>query len=66
MASESTGEILHFHVVRMRVIGSGFLDLQMRSMDDINTETLTSITMATATNREPTILANFSKLLKML
>ncbi len=43
----------------MRVVGSGNLDLQFRSMDDVNTQTLTPTVMSTATNREPTTLSNF-------
>ena len=59
VANNFTGEILHFHVVRMRVIGSGNLDLVLNSLDDVNTSTLTPVPMSTATNREPTVLANF-------
>ena len=54
-----SGEILHFHVVRTRVVGSGNLDLELRSLDDVNTSTLTPISMVASTNREPTVLANF-------
>jgi hypothetical protein len=54
-----TGEIIHFHVVRMRVTGSGNLDLELHSLDDVNVVALTSVPMSTATNREPTVLANF-------
>lgn len=59
MANQFNGELLHFNAVRMRVVGSGNLDLELRSMDDVNTQTLTPITMSATTNREPTQLANF-------
>lgn len=59
MANQFNGELLHFNAVRLRVVGSGNLDLEFRSLDDVETQTLTPVTMATATNREPTQLANF-------
>ena len=59
MASNFNGELIHFHTVRFRVIGSGNLDLEFLSLDDVNTQTITPVVMAAATNREPTILANF-------
>lgn len=57
--NDFSGALIHFNAVRMRVIGSGNLDLEFRSLDDVVTETLPIIVMATATNREPTVLANF-------
>lgn len=57
--SSFVGELLHFHVVRMRVNGSGDLQLFLRSLDDVHNVQLTDIPMATLTNREPTVLANF-------
>lgn len=59
MANNFNGEIIHFAAARFRVTGSGNLDLEMLSLDDINTQTLTPVVMAATTNREPTILANF-------
>jgi hypothetical protein len=56
-----TGEILHVNAVRMRVTGSGNLDLVLHSLDNINTQSLTAIVMAATTNIEPTILANFKE-----
>lgn len=53
------GELIHFGAVRMRTIGSGNLDLEFRSMDDVNTQALTAIALSATTNREPTVLANF-------
>lgn len=58
--SDFTGELLHFHVVRMRAIGTGNLQLHLHSLDDIHNARLTDIAMIPATNREPTILANFT------
>ncbi len=53
------GEILHYTAVRFRINGSGNLEVFLRSLDDVNNVQLTDIPMATLTNREPTILANF-------
>lgn len=52
-------EIIHFAGVRMRVTGSGNLDLQFLSLDNVDTQTLAPIVMATTNAREPTRLANF-------
>ena len=52
-------EIVHFGAVRLRVTGSGNLDLQFRSLDDIDTQTLAPIVMSATTAREPVRLANF-------
>lgn len=57
--NQFTGEILHFHVVRMRVKGSGNLKQTFRSLDDINNQSIPDVIMSTTTNREPTTLANF-------
>lgn len=58
-SSNPVAELLHFHVVRMRVTGAGNLQLFFRSLDDVNNVQLTDIPMAATTNREPNILANF-------
>lgn len=52
-------EIVHFAGVRMRVTGSGNLDLQFLSLDNVESQTLTPLTMSTTNAREPTRLANF-------
>lgn len=57
--SSFTGEILHFNAIRTRVTGSGSLQLFLRSLDNTSSVQLTSISMSAATNREPTVLANF-------
>ena len=51
--------INHYNAVRLRVTGSGSLQMFLRSFDNTISETLTSLTMAATTNREPTQLANF-------
>ena len=56
----SSGEnINHFTGVRLRVVGSGNLDIELISQDGVNTQTLTAFVLA-ATNRiSPFRLANF-------
>lgn len=54
-----TGELLHFNLTMLRVVGEGNLRQRFASLDDINTEELEVIPMATGTNRQPTTLANF-------
>lgn len=61
MARGSVGKILHAVAVRMRVVGSGNLQIFLRSLDDVRNVQLTSHPMATTTNIEPTILANFQE-----
>lgn len=61
-SSGSDGEnICHITGLRMRVTGSGNLDMQLRSMDDIYTQTLVPFTLAAATNIQPFRLANFTQ-----
>ena len=52
-------EIVHFAGVRLRVTGSGNLDLQFLSLDSVDTQTLAAISMSSTNAREPTRLANF-------
>lgn len=60
MPKGATGDLIHFGAVRMRVTGSGNLQLNLHSLDAAsNTSQLTSIVMEAATNRQPTTLANF-------
>lgn len=56
MASE---DILHFNAVRLRVTGSGSLDMVFKSLDDVITKTLAPLAMSMATGREPRVLTNF-------
>lgn len=53
-----TGELLHFNATRMRLNGSGNLLQFLRSLDNVRWIQLPTITMATLTNREPTVITN--------
>jgi hypothetical protein len=57
--NQSIGEILHFNAIRYRVTGSGVLRSFLTSLDDVSSSTLPTITMASPSKIEPTILANF-------
>lgn len=61
MAKKNQGGEYEHHVVsvRMRVTGSGNMDLALTDLDDIQTETLVPIVMAATTRIEPLRLANF-------
>lgn len=61
MPATSGEAIIHFNAVRMRVKGVGYLRMKLTSLDTIYTNTLTPLLMATATNVEPTQLANISQ-----
>ena len=52
-------EILHFGYVGLRASGSGTLLLYLRSLDNIRSSQLPSITLASPTNIEPKVIANF-------
>lgn len=57
--SNFNGELLHCGALRYRVTGSGVLRTTLRSLDDVRSATLPTHTLASVTNREPVILANF-------
>jgi hypothetical protein len=57
--SGSQDNIVHYTSVRMRIIGSGQLDMVMFSQDDIFSSALVPFTMQAATNIRPTRLMNF-------
>jgi len=63
--SKSTGNkeelVNHFGLIRMRLNGAGNLQLSLFSLNDVKSESLTSITMLAATNIEPTRLSNFTQ-----
>lgn len=61
MARKSSGDIIHFGAVRLRATGSGDLCLYLRSLDDVNFVQLVDLPLSATTNREPTVLANFSE-----
>lgn len=58
--SISNGEILHHVAIRIRVTGTGSLRTSLHSLDDVNSQTLFPLTMIASTNREETILANYT------
>lgn len=62
MARKSAGQgelIHHVNAVRMRVIGSGNLDMTLLGLDDIQSTTLSPFIMQATRAIEPTRLANF-------
>lgn len=56
MGSEN---ILHFAAVRLRVNGAGNLRMMFLGLDDVASEVLVPLVMASAPGREPTRLCNF-------
>jgi hypothetical protein len=57
--SQGGGENEHHIVsIRLRVVGSGQLDLSLADLDDIQVQNLVPITMAATTRFEPLRLAN--------
>ena len=52
--------INHFTSVRMRVVGSGELDMSLLSQDGVRSTTLTPFTMAANTSITPSSLTNFN------
>lgn len=52
-------DIIHFGSVRLRVVGSGNLDLTLISLSETETQDLTPVVMSSATNRLPNVLSNF-------
>ena len=55
----SEDNIVHFTSVRMRVTGSGNLQMKFISQDDVVEQDLVPFVMASATNIRPMRLANF-------
>jgi len=51
--------ILHYGAVRMRVVGSGSLQMKFQSLDETTEYSILALTMTATTDREPTRLANF-------
>ncbi len=58
-AGSSQDNIVHFTSVRMRIIGSGELEMVMYSQDDVYSQTLVPFTMRSTTNIRPNRLMNF-------
>lgn len=57
--SGSQDNIAHYTSVRMRIIGSGSLQMTMYSQDNIYSQVLVPFTMQATTNIRPTRLMNF-------
>lgn len=56
----SAGEsISHFNGIRMRIIGSGNLDITLYSLDDVKSQTLNPLVMQATTNIQPLKKCNF-------
>lgn len=53
------GNIIHTVGVRIRVVGFGNLDLELRGYDNVLTQTLSPIAMSATNSREERRLANF-------
>lgn len=51
--------INHYAAIRMRVVGTGNLDMQLASLDRIDTSDLVAFTLSETNAREPTRLCNF-------
>jgi hypothetical protein len=58
VAKQSAGEILHFSMVRMRVIGSGNLRLTIMPLDGIASEILSPLALSSATSAEKDVLTS--------
>ena len=59
-SSNTEGYIHHYGAVRMRVTGSGALQMKLISLDDVRELELVDFTLAATTNIEPTRLCNFT------
>jgi len=57
--SSTQDNIIHYASVRMRIIGSGQLEMRMISQDAIYEQALTPFTLHATTNIRPTRLMNF-------
>lgn len=55
---EEDDNIYHFGAIRTRINGSGVVIPKLYSMDDITSNVLTNITLATSPGKEPITLAN--------
>lgn len=54
-------DILHIGAVRTRATGAGSLRMTLYSLDEVQSQVLTNLTLSATTNIQPTILANFSQ-----
>ena len=51
--------INHYHAVKMRVVGSGNLQLRFYSLDELYNQDLVPLVLTTTASRQPVVLANF-------
>jgi hypothetical protein len=62
LSEASSGEsISHFAAIRVRVNGTGELEMSVRSLDDIKIKKLVPLTMTPTARIIPTRLVNFSE-----
>jgi hypothetical protein len=55
------GGVIHYGAVRLRVNGSGNLQMRLISLDEVKERVLVPIAMSTLTNKEPNRLTNFTQ-----
>lgn len=55
------GQIFHFGLVRLRVVGSGNLEMNLYSYDEIEKSSLVDLTLSNTNKKELTRLCNFSQ-----
>jgi len=55
----SGSNVIHFNAVRIRVVGSGNLDLQYQGLNNVLTQDLQPLVMAQTNSREMNRLCNF-------
>ncbi len=58
LSAVSDENICHFNAVRIRLVGSGNLDMEMIPMDSTDGQVLEPFVMVAATNIQPTRLMN--------
>ena len=54
-------DIIHFGAVRLRVTGTGNLQLRLLSLNEVAQRILTPVVMNATTDKYPNVLTNFSK-----
>lgn len=60
MASQTTGEIIHYSYIRFRATGVGNLQIVLRSLDPNNVNYIVpSVPLQVTTNRNPLVWCNF-------
>lgn len=59
VGDETDGNVLHFASVRLRVVGSGNLDMQLIGLDNTYTQDIAPLAIVDPNIKEPTRIANF-------